>query len=229
MDRKRKYGRARAKEQRPGREQRLRSPKRFEMPWRIRRSAIRAESLAQDTWWWIEHRRGLRRPQVGMDPLEARAVSLETVYGSLPERIVYKRLTEVRVYFTFQSSLQGGRMELGGIVADFILPDHMFIIQVQGPTHQGPWRLRKDEEQRLALEDMGYTVFYVEDTVIYDEYAFEDWIRRLFGFGGVGAGNAGQTTPKMDTVQAPAEEQVGTVEIWQDLVAIGDIFEKWLQ
>jgi len=223
----RKYGRVRAREQKiMSREERLRAPPRFKMPWRIRRDVIREDLLKDDPWWWIGHRRGLRRPLIGEDPLEARAVSKEQVYGSLPERILYLRLTQLRVYFDFQSSLQGGRLELGGLVADFILPDHMFILRVQGPTHQGPFQFRKDEEQKLILEEMGYTVFDIEEKTVYDEYAFEDWIRRLFGLGGIPAGGTGGTTPKMDTIQEPTEG--GDIDrIWDDLQVIRDIFEQW--
>jgi very-short-patch-repair endonuclease len=216
-----KYGRTRAESQRlMSREERLREPPRFEMPWRIRRSAVKEEELRQDPWWWIGHRRGMRRPKVGQDPLEARAVPEEKIYGSLPERIMWMRLTQLHVYFDFQSSLQGGRLELGGLVADFILPDHMYVIRVQGPTHQGPYRHFKDEEQRRILEEMGYTVFDIDDKTIYDEYAFEEWIRRLFGFGGFG-GYAGGATTNLDAFQE-ADDRIPE-QIADDLRAIEEM------
>jgi very-short-patch-repair endonuclease len=111
--------------------------------------------------------------------LEARAVPKTTVKGSLPERILYRRLTQLGIVFDFQSSLDGGRMELGGIVADFILPDYMFILNPVGPTHKDAYQHQKDIEQAQILEAMGYTVFFIEENVIYDEPAFEEWIRRV--------------------------------------------------
>ena len=73
---------------------------------------------------------------------------------------------------------------------------------------------------------MGYTVFDIEEKTVYDEYAFEDWIRRLFGLGGIPAGGTGGTTPKMDTIQEPTEG--GDIDrIWDDLQVIRDIFEQW--
>ncbi len=224
---KRKWGRYAPKGTKiMSREERLRARPRFELPWRIQRNVIIEEDLQEDPWWFTVHRRGLRRPLVGEDPLEARAVSKESVYGSLPERILYRRLTQLRIYFDFQSSLQGGRMELGGMVADFILPDHMYVLRVQGPTHQGPDRFRKDEEQRLILEAMGYTVFDVEDKIIYDEYAFEDWIRRLFGLGGTLTGGASGAVPNMET-QQEAGQDMTLDSIWGDLQIMRDIFERW--
>lgn len=67
-------------------------------------------------------RRGVKRIRVGEDELEKRAVSEEAAGGvaTLPERIVYRELLRRRVTFDFQSSLLGGRLRLGGMVADFI-------------------------------------------------------------------------------------------------------------
>lgn len=222
-----KYGHVRAREQKiMSREERLRAPPRFEMPWRIRRSAVKEEELRQDPWWFVLHRRGLRRPKVGEDPLEARAVSKEKVYGSILERIIYRWLTMAHIAFDFQSSLQGGRMELGGLVADFILPDYMYVLNPIGPTHQGPFQFRKDEEQRLILAEMGYTVFYQSEELVHDEFAFEDYMRRLFNFPGVVAGNAGGTTQRMETIQEPSQGRE-LDESWDDLQAVRDIFEQW--
>src|SRR5512146_313230 len=71
-------------------------------------------------WWWMWHRRGFYRRKVGADQLEARAVSKELVHGTLPERIVYQWLVNANYVpgadFSFQSSMEGGRLELGGIV-----------------------------------------------------------------------------------------------------------------
>lgn len=178
-----------------GRSQRIHIP---QPPYRPvilrRRDALQRSELDPSEYWFVEHKRGVRRPKVGVDPKEARAVSENSVRGSLPERIVYRYLTSVLrlspyVDFDFQSSLDGGRLELGGIVADFMFDILKFVIQVQGPTHDGFVRNAKDTEQELALNHMGYRVFYLTDDEIYDQTGFEEKMRKIFflRFGG-GAG-----------------------------------------
>ena len=134
---------------------------------------------------FILHRRGLRRLKLDDDPRELRAISKDRLTGTLPERIVYKRLLQLGmkdgVDFTFQTSMQGGRMELGGIVADFVFPRQHLILQVQGPTHTTHIRMKKDTEQRNILGAMGYDVVEWTDELIYDEYALENEVRRTFG------------------------------------------------
>lgn len=160
--------------------------------------------VTEDPWWFTMHRRGIKRTKVGTDPLESRAVPRSMIRGTLPERIVYNALVNLLhlssgVDFTFQSSQEGGRMELGGIVADFLFPLMKFVIQVQGPTHEGFLRARKDEEQKNILADMGFRVFDVDLDVIYNEARFEAWLRNLFNLGGVGGGSGGRYTEAMSS------------------------------
>jgi hypothetical protein len=152
----------------------------------VSKDLIKKELLNQDPWWYTKHRRGIRRTQIGIDPLEARATPKEQLYGTLPERIVYKYLTHsmklvAGIDFDFQSSQAGGRMELGGLVADFLFEIMRIVIQVQGPTHATYLRAAKDEEQKGILESMGYRVFDIEEVVVYSEPRLEDWMRRTFG------------------------------------------------
>lgn len=86
------------------------------------------------------------------------------------------------VDFEFQSSLQGGRLDTGGIVADFLFPLLMVVINPLGPTHGEYWRFRKDQEQISALEELGYQVYMIEENDIYDEQKLEWWMRRIFGW-----------------------------------------------
>ncbi len=151
------------------------------------RSLIRQELIQRDPYWLVVHRRGISRPEVGQDPLEARAAPHDEVRGTLPERIVYKSLIEEFHLlpgsdFNFQTSLQGGRIDTGGIVADFIFPIMMMVIQVQGPTHFEYLREKKDEEQKMALEEMGYVVLGIYEDEIYDEFKFDNWMRRHLGW-----------------------------------------------
>lgn len=159
---------------------------------------IRRAYVRQSPSWFTMRRIGVRREKLGGDPREMRAVSRSQVRGTLPERIVYfflmNRLHLVPdVDFTFQSSQSGGRMELGGIVADFLLPIMRIVIQVQGPTHGEFLRSKKDQEQMDILADLGYRTFEAEDTLIYDEQRLENWMRRVFNLGGFGA-TSGRTT-----------------------------------
>jgi hypothetical protein len=104
--------------------------------------------------------------------------------------------------FDFQSSLQGGRLELGGIVADFLFPHMRIIIRVQGPTHTEYRRLAKDEEQRAILEDMGYLVWDLDLKTVYSPPLLEDWHRIKFGLmkGTRGGGFGNEETAELDPV-----------------------------
>lgn len=169
------------------------------------RDLMKKEALKGDAWWYTQHRRGIRRPKVGEDPLEMRAVSKEKIYGTLPERIVYKYLTDrlrfvPNVDFDFQSSQSGGRLELGGLVADFLFYFMKIVIQVQGPTHAIYLRAKKDEEQRMILVDMGYRVFDIDEPNIYNEARLSNWMRRTFGMAfGLGSGDIWFASPGAST------------------------------
>ena len=71
---------------------RIRIPQPMKRPLKTE-GVIRTTLLDEDPQWFALHKRGVRRPMVGMDPLEARAVSEASVRGYLNERIVYKWLT----------------------------------------------------------------------------------------------------------------------------------------
>lgn len=179
----------------PLRRTRIRIPQPVTRPLDIHReNLLKKEDLIQDPWWMTIHKRGIRRPKIGEDPLETRAVSKFKVKGTLPERILYKALTDQfhwvdGIQFNFQSSQEGGRLELGGLVADFLFFEMRMIIQVQGPTHTEYLRIRKDDEQKAILKDMGYRVFDIEEELVYNEYGFNDWLRRVFNLNlGTGAG-----------------------------------------
>ncbi len=165
---------------------RIKIPQPTKRPIRTRgRDVLRWAELQKSPWWFVLHRRGFRRPNVGADPLEARAIPKSELRGTLPERIVYKYLV-VNMHmspnseFSFQSSMQGGRLQLGGIVVDFLFPLYMFVIQVDGPTHMDFTRQRKDSEQELLLAQMGYRTFRIAEQTVYDPIALEEWMRNTF-------------------------------------------------
>lgn len=167
-------------------------------------SLVRQELVHKDPWWLIIHRRGISRPHVGEDPLEARAVPHDLVRGTLPERIIYKSLVDKfrlvpDIDFIFQSSLQGGRIDTGGIVADFLFPYLKMVINPLGPTHKEYLREQKDDEQIMALEEMGYVVYMIEEEDVYNETKFNDWMRARLGWIHTGAQ---MSPPEFDGVES---------------------------
>lgn len=121
---------------------------------------------------------------VGTDPLEARAVSETSVRGYLNERVVYKWLTvnnfRPGADFDYQSSREGGRLELGGMVVDFLFPYMKIALNVQGPGHEGNLRHRKDLEQAQTLAEMGFTPVEVTTGTIASQPDFDIYMRRIF-------------------------------------------------
>lgn len=196
-------------------EKRIRIPQPPERPLKVDpRSLIRKEFINKDPIWLVMHRRGPRRMKVGEDPLEARAMPHSYIRGTLPERIIYKFLLEKfhmqdGVEFRFQSSLQGGRAELGGIVADFLFPYLRIVLNPLGPTHAQFLRAAKDREQIMALEEMGFTVFMVEDDVVYNEYEFEAWMRRVFNLERSG----GMASEMMSEEHPPTDDPITSYDV----------------
>ena len=187
------------------RRRRIRLPQPEDRPFHLHEAdLIREEAVQQSPWWFTVHRRGVYRPKVGEDPLEARAV--KSVEGYLHERIVYKfmvhRLRLIpEVDFTFQSSQFGGRLELGGIVVDFLCEHMRIALRVQGPTHEEYLRIAKDDEQMQTLQDMGYQVEDLTIAQIRDPHTFENEMFRIFGLharGGGGFGSGGTSIQNVD-------------------------------
>lgn len=167
-------------------------PLRFQIRTLIRRDALRGKT----PWWLNIHRRGIRRGRVGQNALEARAVPHSLVPGYLTERILYATLVNLfhfvpDVDFLYQSSQGGGRLEMGGLVADFLFPILRVVINPLGPQHYQFRNMAKDEEQMAILADMGYTAYLIDEEVIYNELALEEFLRRIFGGMTSGGGDAG--------------------------------------
>ena len=155
---------------------------------------LRPEIISPDGLITI-HRRPLGvadyRPQ---DPREAWAQPQDEMpmKGTLPERVVYKSLTDRHVVFDFQSSLLGGRIEMGGLVADFIVEfRQQLVIRVQGRFWHGEFdretgnlitgeisQGRRDDEQRAMLEEMGYIVLDYWEEYADDQFVNDEWFRR---------------------------------------------------
>lgn len=124
-------------------------------------------------------RRGLR-PKI-LDV--AAQVTAETVVppglvATIPEWLVYEFLTKRGIAFSFQSSQLGGRIELGGAVADFVLNELGMVWRVQGEVwHIGdPGKEASDLVQKMRLTDEGYTVIdlYANDILQYRDLVCRD-------------------------------------------------------
>ncbi len=154
------------------------------------------------------HRRGIRRPKLGGDPREMRA--MQGIPGYLTERILYAALINLfhfvpGVDFLYQSSMDGGRLEMGGLVADFLFPILRVVINPLGPQHYQFRNMAKDEEQVSILAEMGYTAYLIDEHVIYDELALEEFLRRVFGWTGSQGGDAG-VYPALQTSNNEGDE-----------------------
>jgi len=165
---------------------RIKIPAPFYRPLRMeRRDVVQRGLLKQSPDWWSLRRRtfpGIFVKVSDLDPDEARAIPESQVTGNLPERIVYLELTK-RGYvegidFSFQKSVEGGRAELGGIVADFVMEFHRIVLQVDGPTHDEFIRIAKDNEQESILASMGFSVLHLSTKVIDNPMMLEAWFRR---------------------------------------------------
>jgi hypothetical protein len=165
------------------------------------RSLIRRSLLKQDPYWYILHTRGPVRKWIGPDQLEERAWPASLIRGTLPERIIYKYLVQILrfvpdVDFDFQSSLQGGRIDTGGIVADFLFWNLRIVLNPLGPTHYEYIRIQKDNEQIMALGEMGYQVYMIPEETIYDEFLFDETMKKIFGW--IHGGGGEDTVPDVD-------------------------------
>ena len=170
---------------RPGKEIRRKKTQRpFRQYMVTQRALIKPEvERGEDPWFWVEHRRGPKRPWVGEDPRELRAVPKTMVFGTLPERIVYKSLLDYGLQegtdFDFQSSLMGGRIELGGMVADFLFERGHMVIRVQGPGHQEYEQRGRDTDQKQRLERMGFAVYDIADIDVYDQVKCRSFLQGI--------------------------------------------------
>lgn len=161
------------------------------------RSLLRHELIEpKNPWWMTVHRRGLHQDKVGQDPLEARAVPKGQIKGYVDERILYAALVNLfhfvpGVDFDYQSSLEGGRMEMGGLVADFLFRYLRIVINPLGPQHYEFRNTKKDEEQIQILAELGYTCYMIDQSVVLDEFKLEEFLRRIFGYLGSAGGDSG--------------------------------------
>jgi hypothetical protein len=83
------------------------------------------------------------------------------------------------VDFTFQSSQLGGRLQLGGLVADFLFEVPRVIVQVQSSWHTMTLEHKmRDADQLMLLRHMGYTVLEIWPHTIEDQAALDWWMEQ---------------------------------------------------
>ena len=121
--------------------------------------------------------RDRRRPtiQFGVDELEQRAVPKEGALGTatLPERILYKKLSELykgTSRFIFQRTERGGRNLIGGFIIDFLLIDRTpnIALEVLGDYWHQAYEKQADLERALAVTRAGYTYHEIWEHDIYE-------------------------------------------------------------
>ena len=97
--------------------------------------------------------------------------------GSLPEYVAYEAFQRAGkvpgVDFTYQSPLQGGRMEKGGQVLDFLFNDPPDLaVNVQGVYYHYQFGIESRARDIMAREQMlgaGITVIFIdEDDIMQD-------------------------------------------------------------
>jgi very-short-patch-repair endonuclease len=147
---------------------------------RLKRTGVKGELLRQP------RPRVHARPKWGTRTSYNRQAALEAraqqdIRGSLEERLFYRALLDwgfiPGVDFDFQSSMMGGRQELGGLVADFLFFVPKVIVNPMSVWHTMTLaNERRDDDQTVILESMGYTQLEIWPTEIHDPIALDNWI-----------------------------------------------------
>lgn len=73
---------------------------------------------------------------------------------NIPESKIYRALEKLKVNFSSQVPLHGGRV-MGGALCDFILWDYRINLEYQGPFHEAEadfWRKVAREKSRFIVE-----------------------------------------------------------------------------
>tara|TARA_X000001036_G_scaffold383890_1_gene377566 strand:+ start:1579 stop:2094 length:516 start_codon:yes stop_codon:yes gene_type:complete len=110
------------------------------------------------------------KPEFGIDELESRAS--QGFYGTLPERIVHKKLTEMMGgphKFAFQRTDLGGRNFIGGFVLDFVITDKQpfLCIEILGDYWHQAYEKQADLERQMVVQREGYLYHEIWESEIY--------------------------------------------------------------
>lgn len=152
------------------------------------RGKMKPGALRPDIVPFIYRRRGPRRPTIGQTHRERMMAYAEgeRIRATYPEATVHRELTRRRlvdgIHFDFQSSMLGGRIDLGGAVVDFLFLDRPIALRVQGEFWHQPFSAMgqgvNDEDQKLQLELRGYTVLDLWESTILNRDQLEDFLVR---------------------------------------------------
>jgi hypothetical protein len=97
--------------------------------------------------------------------------------GSLPEYVAYRAFERAGKVpgtdFTYQSPLQGGRMEKGGQVLDFLFYDPPDLaVNIQGVYYHYQFGVESGARDKIAREQMlgaGITVIFIDEDDIMED------------------------------------------------------------
>jgi len=97
--------------------------------------------------------------------------------GSLPEYVAYRAFERAGKVpgtdFTYQSPLQGGRMEKGGQVLDFLFYDPPDLaVNIQGVYYHYQFGIESSARDKIAREQMlgaGITVIFIDEDDIMED------------------------------------------------------------
>jgi hypothetical protein len=122
-----------------------------------------------------------RQPIIGreteVEELERQAVPITEVYGSLPERIIYRELTRRRAVFSFHQPIAGTYGVAGALIVDFYLYDRPLIIEVYGVFIHERGALRDpDRENRIRELEPDKELAIIWDWEIYNREFRERWL-----------------------------------------------------
>ena len=113
--------------------------------------------------------------------------ALQGVFGTLPERIVWKWLIDRQYRFIVQRAEFGGALVLGGAVVDFVVYDlagQPVALRVMGDYWHGPkfpGRQARDDEHYQRLTAMGYLVVDLWEGDIYNAVLAERLTAYIMG------------------------------------------------
>lgn len=95
------------------------------------------------------------------------------------EIIVLRWLDKRNIIYDFQTSLSGGRFELGGSVVDILIYDLQLAWRVQGLYwHEGVNKKAMDDIQRENLEAIGWTVVDIWSDDLEDSARIEETLTK---------------------------------------------------
>lgn len=136
-------------------------------------------------FYWIHlQRSSIKQVSIGLKPGEERAVPLDVIRGSLPERILYKALMdEFRMIPGIDFDLHSAaHVAIGLSIPGIVFPHLKIVIIINGTGTDTYSHLRKDAEVRMAVEGQGYEVYEIPMEIIDDGERLDNFLKNIFGW-----------------------------------------------